>query len=320
MSLETETGTDDTRWTAGVNRARTALGRFKWIQDHPLTWVLPALSILLLFRLYPLIEVFRMSFTDMSLLENTYNYVGLTQYVDVLTAPGFWTMARVTAIFVVASVIGQLVLGMILALAIDYGVKEHIYGSVSTRIAVLSAWVIPGIVIGIIWQLMMIEAPYGVLNYFLTQMGFDVVSWLSDPQMALVSVITANTWRGTAFSMIMLYAGLQQVPRQLYAAAKIDGASTLQRFRHVTLPQMKPVIFINLVLITIYTLNTFDMIISLTGGGPGRATQVLALFMYFKGFESFALGEAAAIAVLMLIVNVIMTLIYMRYLIDEEGI
>lgn len=261
-----------------------------------------------------------MSFTDMSLLEDSYSYVGLAQYFDVLTAPGFWTMARVTLIFVAASVVAQLVLGMILALAINYGVKEHIYGSVSTRIAVLSAWVIPGIVIGIIWQLMMIETPYGVLNFFLTQLGFDVVAWLSDPQMALLSVIIANTWRGTAFSMIMLYAGLQQVPQHLYAAAKIDGASTLQRFRHVTLPQIKPVVFINLVLITIYTLNTFDMIISLTGGGPGRATQVLALFMYFKGFEAFNLGEASAIAVLMLLVNVVMTIIYMRFLIEEEEI
>lgn len=229
-------------------------------------------------------------------------------------------MARVTLIFVAISVIGQLVLGLILAMAIDHGVKKHIRGSVSTRIAVLSAWVIPGIVIGIIWQLMMIEAPYGVLNFFLTQLGFDIVAWLSDPQMALLSVITANTWRGTAFSMIMLYAGLQQVPQQLYAAAKIDGASAFQRFRHVTIPQIKPVVFINLVLITIYTLNTFDMIISLTGGGPGRATQVLALFMYFKGFQSFNLGEAAAIAVLMLLVNIVMTFVYMRFLIEEEGI
>ena len=320
MDLETDTGSKDAVTTGGRQRLRTALSPLMRVQEHPLTWLLPALAILLAFRLYPLVEVFRMSFTNMSLVEDSYQYVGISQYVDVLTAPGFWTMARVTVIFVAVSVVAQLVLGMILALAIDYGVKEHVYGSVSTRVAVLSAWVIPGIVIGIIWQLMMIETPYGVFNYFLTQLGFDVVSWLSDPQMALASVTTANTWRGTAFSMIMLYAGLKQVPQQLYAAAKIDGASAFQRFRYVTLPQMKPVIFINLVLITIYTLNTFDMILSLTGGGPGRATEVLALFMYFKGFQSFNLGEAAAIAVVMLVVNVVMTLVYMRFLIEEEEV
>lgn len=292
--------------------------RIRWLQEHPLTWIAPALAFLLSFRLYPLVEAFRMSFTNMSLIADTYQYVGLQSYVRVLTAPDFWTMARVTAIFVASSVVLQLVLGMILALAINHGVRRHLYGSVSTRVAVLSAWVIPGIVIGILWKLMLIETRYGVLNYFLYESGLGILSFLSDPQMALASTVVANTWRGTAFSMIMQYAGLQQVPRQLYDAAKVDGASAFQRFRYVTIPQIKPVIFINLVLITIYTLNTFDMILSLTGGGPGRATEVLALFMYFRGFNAFNLGQAAAVAVMMLLVNLVMTAIYMRYLIDEE--
>lgn len=312
MATETE--------RSAVERGRdVVLDGLRSVQDSPLVWIAPALAFLLSFRLYPLIEAVRMSFTNMSLVADTYRYVGLEAYVDVLTAPDFWGMAQITVIFVGASVVAQLTLGMILALAINHGVKRHLYGSVSTRVAVLSAWVIPGIVIGILWKLMLIETRYGVLNYFLYESGFGILSFLSDPQMALVSTIVANTWRGTAFSMIMLYAGLQQVPQQLYDAARVDGARALQRFRHVTIPQIKPVIFINLVLITIYTLNTFDMILSLTGGGPGRATEVLALFMYFRGFNQFNLGQAAAVAVLMLLVNVVMTAIYMRYLIDEEG-
>ncbi|WP_266083178.1 carbohydrate ABC transporter permease [Haladaptatus caseinilyticus] len=259
-----------------------------------------------------------MSFTNMSLIDPDYQYVGLEAFQRVILSQSFWTMAKATVIFVAISVVLQIVLGMILALAIDYGVKKHLYGSVSTRIAVLSAWVIPGIVIGILWKIMLIETNYGIVNYFLVQSGFSVVSFLSDPQMALLSTIAANTWRGTAFSMIMLYAGLQQVPQHLYDAARVDGARALQRFRYVTLPQIKPVVFINLVLITIYTLNTFDMIMSLTGGGPGHATEVLALFMYFEGFNRFNLGQAAAVAVMMLSVNVVMTVIYMRLFIDEE--
>lgn len=286
--------------------------------DHPLLWIAPAAAFLLTFRFYPLFEALRMSFTNMSLIEPTYSYVWLQSYIDVLTSSGFWTMARVTLLFVAASVVLQITFGMIIALAIDYGVKRALYGSVTTRVAVLSAWVIPGIVIGILWKIMLIETNYGVVNYILLQLGFDVVSFLSDPQMALLSTIIANTWRGTAFSMIMLYAGLQQVPEHLYKAAKIDGASPFQRFRHVTLPQIKPVVFINLVLITIYTLNTFDMIMSLTGGGPGRATEVLALYMYFEAFKRFNLGDAAAIAVLMLFVNIVMTILYMRVFIEAE--
>jgi multiple sugar transport system permease protein len=296
----------------------TITGSFERIQNTPITWLAPAALFLLTFRLYPLIEAVRMSFTNISLIEPEYSYIGLESYSQILSSPSFWTMAKVTLLFVTASVILQIIFGMLLALAIDYGVREKLVGTVSTRVAVLSAWVIPGIVIGILWKIMLIETSYGVINYVLQQVGLDVISFLSDPQMALASTIMANTWRGTAFSMIMLYAGLQQVPTHLYDAARVDGAKALQRFRYVTLPQIKPVVFINLVLITIYTLNTFDMIMSLTGGGPGHATEVLALFMYFEGFNQFHLGKAAAVAVLMLLVNVVMTAVYMRLFIEEE--
>lgn len=298
----------------------TLTGSFERVQNNPVAWLTPALLFLLVFRLYPLVEAVRMSFTNMSLIQPEYEYVGLESYMHVVSTPAFWTMARVTIIFVAVSVVLQIVLGMILALAIDYGVNKKLVGTVSTRAAVLSAWVIPGIVIGILWKIMLIETNYGVVNYILLQLGVDVVSFLSDPQMALLSAIMANTWRGTAFSMIMLYAGLQQVPTHLYDAARVDGAKALQRFRYVTLPKIKPVVFINLVLITIYTLNTFDMIMSLTGGGPGHATQVLALFMYQEGIQQFHLGRAAAVAVMMLLVNLVMTVLYMRLFIEEEEI
>ena len=309
------------RLPARVRNAWESLsGGFERLQNHPLSWIAPAGLFLLVFRLYPLLEAIRMSFTNMSLIEPDYSYIGLDAYAQVLSSPSFWTMARVTVVFVAVSVVLQITLGMILALAIDYGVTQKLKGTVTTRVAVLSAWVIPGIVIGILWKIMLIETNYGVINYMLLQLGFDVTAFLSDPQMALLSTIMANTWRGTAFSMIMLYAGLQQVPTHLYDAAKVDGAKALQRFRYVTIPQIKPVVFINLVLITIYTLNTFDMIMSLTGGGPGHATEVLALFMYFEGFTRFDLGEAAAVAVMMLLVNLVMTAIYMYIFIEEEEV
>lgn len=314
--MATET---DGRWT-NVAAVRSRASRwFSDIQEHPFFWILPAALFLGVFLLYPLVEAFRMSVTNMTLLDPTdYSYVWLDTYVRIFESSDFWGMTRVTLIFVTASVVLQLVGGMILAQAIDYGVNRGLHGSIFTRISVLSAWVIPGIVIGIVWKIMLIETRYGVINYIILQLGGDVVSFLSDGQMALLSTIVANTWRGTAFSMIMLYAGLQQVPDQLKDAARIDGASPWQRFRHVTLPLLKPVLFINIVLITIYTINTFDMILALTGGGPGRATEVLALYMYFEAFERFNLGTAGAIAVVMLVVNVFMTMIYIKYLLGED--
>ncbi|MFC4989944.1 carbohydrate ABC transporter permease [Saliphagus infecundisoli] len=311
------TETSRTRHYATVARSRVSrLGSA--VQEHPLTWLLPAAIFLCVFLLYPLVEAFRMSFTNMSLIEPDYSYVGLDTFSRVFNSSDFWSMTRITVIFVGVSVVLQIGLGMILALAIDYGVRRGLYGSIVTRISVLSAWVIPGIVIGILWKIMLIETRYGVINYIIVRLGGDVVSFLSDGQMALLSTIMANTWRGTAFSMIMLYAGLQQVPEYLQDAARIDGASPLQRFRHITIPLLMPVLFINLVLITIYTVNTFDMVLALTGGGPGRATEVLALFMYFEAFNRFNLGTAAAIAVVMLLVNVVMTVIYIKYLLGEE--
>jgi multiple sugar transport system permease protein len=276
---------------------------------------------LLVFRFYPLFEAINLSFTNMSLVADTYQYIGIENYTSLINSSDFWQMAVVTSIFVAVSLGVQLIIGLGIALAIDYGKRKYLIGHLFTRTTILSAWIIPGIVIGIIWKVLMIEARYGVLNYFWLEIGGgNVISFLSDPQLALLSVIVANTWRGTAFTMILQYGALQQVPERLKEASRIDGANTVQRFWHVTIPQIKPVLFINIVLGTIYTLNTFDMILALTGGGPGRATEVLALFMYLEAFSRFHVGKAAAIAVLMLLVNVVMTIIYMRVFLNEEGV
>lgn len=297
---------------------KTVRQRLSNLLDHPLTWLAPALVLLAVFRVYPLFEAIRLSFTNRSFLESEYSYIGLDGYISVLNSSAFWEMVGVTGTFVVFSVTGQLVFGMVLALAINHGVNEGLPGSIATRISVLSAWVIPGIVIGILWKIILIETRYGIVNYALFEVTGDIMPFLSQSTMALASTIVANTWRGTAFSMILLFAGLRQVPTYLYDAAKIDGASALQRFIYITLPQMKTIIFINIVLITIYTLNTFDMILALTGGGPGRATEVLALFMYFEGFSRYQLGGAATVAVLMLLINIVMTVVYLNFFLDEE--
>lgn len=301
-----------------TEQQQTIRQRLPTLIEHPLTWLAPAFVLLAVFRIYPLFEAVRLSFTNRSFLDPEYGYIGLDGYIAVLNSAAFWEMAGVTATFVAFSVAGQLVFGMILALAINHGVNEGLPGSIATRVSVLSAWVIPGIVIGILWKIILIETRYGIVNYALFEVTGDIMPFLSQSSMALASTIVANTWRGTAFSMILLFAGLRQVPSYLYDAAKIDGASPIQRFIYITLPQMKTIIFINIVLITIYTLNTFDMILALTGGGPGRATEVLALFMYFEGFSRYQLGGAATVAVLMLLLNIVMTIVYLKFFLDEE--
>jgi multiple sugar transport system permease protein len=205
----------------------------------------------------------------------------------------------------------HVLLGLVLALAIDYGVRRGLRGHLLTRVSVLLAWIVPGIIIGLVWKVMFVETDLGAINHLLGYLNVGPVPFRSDPTLALVSTIAAGTWRGTAFSMIMIYGGLQRVPQDLYEAARVDGAGRWARFRHVTLPQLKPVLFVTTVLVTIYALNTFDLIFALTGGGPGRATQVLALFMYQEAFTDYALGRGAAIAVVMLVLNLGLTAVYL---------
>jgi len=297
---------------------REALGTknkhmFKEIKKSPLFWILPTGLVLAIFYLYPVVDVIRLSFTDAYLIRPKYSYT-LESYSYLFTSPDFLFMLKVTFIFVFASVFFQLLLGFFIALAINEGTRRNLKGTVTTRTAVLCAWITPGVVIGIIWRMLLSGSPYGVINYFIDQMGFGKLPFLSSPTFALVSVTIANIWRGTAFSMILQYAGLQRIPQELYEAAKVDGASAIQMLRYITIPQLRPMIFINLVLITIYTFNTFDMIIALTGGGPARSTEVIALNVYNTVFKFLDLGTGAAIAVILLMINLIMTLIYSRFL------
>ncbi len=296
------------RFENGVGTARSAWRR---LLDHPLPWLAPTLLVLAVFQFYPMVQAVRMSFTNESLLGTTAEFVGLEQYARLATDPVFWEMLRITAIYAFSSVVLHVLAGLVLALAIDYGTRRGLRAHLTTRVSVLLAWIVPGIIVGLVWKVMLVESQFGAVNHLLGLVDIGPVPFRSDPTLALVSTIVAGTWRGTAFSMIMIYGGLQRVPTHLYEAAKIDGAGRWQRFRHVTVPQLKSVLFVTIVLVTIYALNTFDLIFALTGGGPGRATQVLALFMYQEAFQDYALGRGAAIAVVMLTANLLLTGVYL---------
>ena len=177
---------------------------------------------------------------------------------------------------------------------------------------------IPGVLAGVIWKILLIENRSGIVNYYLGQAGLGPLPLISSPILALVSVVVANVWRGCAFSMILLYAGLQRVPRELHEAADLEGVSAWQRLRWLLIPQLAPVIALNLVLITIASFNTFDLIIPLTGGGPARRTEVISLFMYRLGFFDLQAGRAAAVAVVMLIVNLMLAWVAGRLIMRDD--
>ena len=286
--------------------------------DSPLPWLLPLVAILGATFIYPIFEIARLSFTDASLVGGEYSYT-LESYLSLFRSPYFANMLKVTAIFVCFSVVFQMLLGFLIALAVDQGAKRGMRTSIVTRTAVLSAWVIPGVIIGIIWSILYEQSAVGILNYVLGSIGLSV-PFLTDPQVALASVTITNIWRGTAFSMILLYAGLQTLPEDVMEAAKVDGANAWQRLTRVVLPLLAPILFIDLVVVSIETFNTFDMVLALTGGGPGRSTEVVALSIYNQIFQQFNLGQGAATAVLLLTINLIMTFVYIRILERNEEV
>ena len=287
------------------------------LTERPLVWLLPLGVLLLATYVYPAIDVIRYSFTNATLLAPTFDYT-LASYVAVTRNPDLAGILRVTFIFVAASVLLQLVLGLLVAMALHRGVKRRLHGVAVVRVVVLASWIVPGVAGGIVWQLMFNEASYGFLNGILRAAALPPVAWLSDPDLAIWSAVLANVWRGTAFSMILLYAGLVVIPASLYEAAEVDGASAFQQFRYITLPQLRPILLINTILISIFTLNTFDLILPLTGGGPGRATEVLALYAYNTVFRNLDLSNGAVLAVLLLAISMAFTFFYVRLLPEEK--
>jgi ABC-type sugar transport systems, permease components len=285
--------------------------------QQPILWLLPLLLFLLVFFLFPVLEVIRMSFTNATMASATYQYT-LNSYIRVLQDPSFLNVLWVTFFFVAISVIFQFLLGFGIALAVDRGEKKHLHGTVATRTIALVSWAMPGVAIGIIWKILYSETQTGILNYILSLLGLGPVPFLTDPFMALVFMTLANVWRGTAQSMILLYAGLKTIPNDVIEASNIDGAGTFRQIVSVIVPSMKSVIMINILLNVINTFNTFDMIMSLTGGGPGRSTEVLVLSCYRTIFQQLDLGKGSAIAVILLVINIIFALLYFRLNREDE--
>lgn len=295
-------GFDPILWAPLVLAAIVPLAMLARARRDLALWLGPAMALVAVFLLYPSLELVRVAFTNMTKPGGSYRYT-LEGFQALARDPQFFGMIGVTLVFVGASVALQLGLGLALAWLFDAAERRRVVGSLAARVAVVSAWVIPGVLIGVIWKILLIENRSGLVNYWLSQVGLGPAPLLSSSTLALVSVIVANTWRGTAFSMLMQYAGLRRIPRELHEAADLEGLGAWQRLRWVILPSVLPIIVLNLLLITIYTLNTFDMILPLTGGGPARRTEVVSLYMYRSAFYDLDFGKAAAIALVMLAIN-----------------
>ncbi len=270
----------------------------------------PSLLILVALLIYPLFDVVRLSFYDSNLQRET--WVGLGNYVALASDPLFWRAFLNTVVFTAFSVVLHLVIGLGLAILLNMHL-DPTFRSVARGLLIVP-WLLAPTVAGMIWVLML--QPLGIVNGLLASLGLIdpnfAISWLGDPATALGSVTAMNVWRAFPFFMVMLLAGLQAIPKQLYEAAEIDGATLFRQFWHITIPQLRGVIATIILLDSIWTFRAFDPVYVMTGGGPAHSSEVLATAIYFDGFQKLKFGYASAEAVVMFIVLFIASAFYVR--------
>lgn len=282
---------------------------------HPyLLFILPAIVYVLLFTLYPAIYGIGLSFTNMHFGYTEYEFVGFENYVRLARWRHLPTVLRNTGVFVGTVVFLQMSLGLAVALLLN----QKIRGRGFARSVAILPWALPAVVIGLMFKQFFVGSRLGIMNTLLANFGIGPVSWLVSPTLAMVVLIIALTWRGTALSIILQLGGLQTIPDEMYEAATIDGGSAIQKFFHITLPLLRPSLLINLIMASAGTFNHIDIPLALTGGGPRRATEVLSLTLYKQGFETLDASFAATIATTVLIINLILTLVYLKVLKPSE--
>ncbi|MEA4882267.1 MAG: sugar ABC transporter permease [Clostridia bacterium] len=273
--------------------------------------ILPAAIIMGAVVIYPILTTMGLSLTDAPLISlSPPSFAGLSNYANWLSNPDFWHSLWITLIYTFGVTIGSYAIGLITALLLNM----EFPGRAILRGLVLLPWAIPEVAAVMTWN-WMLDYQFGVVNSLLGSQ----VGWVTDSAMALWTVTMVTIWKQFPLATVVLLAGLQAIPRELYEAANADGASRLQQFIHVTLPGLKPVNSVLVMLLILYTFKRISIIYLLTGGGPARATEILPVSTYLEAFKYFRLGSASAIGILALAFTFLITLVYSRLFLREEA-
>lgn len=276
--------------------------------------MLPALAMLAAIVVYPLVASLVTGFFEQSLVEPGRTFVGLRNITDLLGGD-FWRLLRQTVVFTVGATVAPFLVGLALALALN----TRIRGRATLRGLLLIPWLVPSVVVSFLWM-WIFNANYGLANGVLEGIGLIDAprAWLADPVAAMTAVIVAKTWASFPWIMVMILAGLQTVPVELHEAARTDGAGALQRFFAVTLPHLRGIIGIVLLLEVIWNFQHFDLIFVMTGGGPAGTTETFATAVYKYAFQGFDLGHAGALGLLWMVLLLGLVAIYVRRSEREE--
>lgn len=262
----------------------------------------PTLLVLSLFVLYPAVRSVYLSFHEVDSFSSQVFFIGIENYIDMFSSADYWQSLRVSSLFMIYTVVPSVILALLIAVGLDS--NPYIQGFF--RNVFLMPVAISTAMAAMLW-IFIYNPTAGYLNYTLSQLGLPAPNWLGDMDMALISVAIATVWKEVGFNIIFFLAGLAGIPPELKEAARIDGASAFQRFRHVVLPLLSPTIFFVVVVSVIHSFDSFGQIHILTRGGPAGHTNVLVYSLFREGFENFRTGFASAQAVVLFAIILVIT-------------
>ena len=269
-----------------------------------MTFVVPALIPLTVFWIYPILRSMLLSLTDWDYMSPSYSFVGLSNYVALFKDTRFYSALWNTFVFGIGTVIPTIIGGMILALLLQKAFR----GAGIFKFILFSPWITPTVAISIVWT-WIYEPDVGIANHVLKFFHLPALQWINSSSTAMLAVIIVTVWKSLGYAMIFYITALEKVPKELYEANALDGANSWQRFRDVTLPCISPTTFFLVIITMVNSLQAYDQIQILTQGGPSGSTRTL-LYMYYQlGFEEFNMGQATAVAMILILITVMLSLI-----------
>jgi multiple sugar transport system permease protein len=264
---------------------------------------------LVVFIVIPVIAGLAISFTDWDML-SVPEFIGLDNYIELLTDdPLFWHTLKNTVLYSLMVIPGGMIVSLVLAVALNGKIK----GVGIYRTIYFLPYVCSSVAIALVWR-WIYQPDFGVLNAILSSVGLPRYGWLTDRNMALVSVALVAIWHSMGYNMVIFLAGLKSIPTTYYEAAQIDGASPWQRFRFITLPLLTPTIFFVLTISLIASFQVFGLVYVMTDGGPGDSTQVYVFYLWQNAFSYFKMGYASAMAYILFVIMLLITLVQVRLL------
>lgn len=277
--------------------------------------LLPAVFFIVVVYVYPIINSLQLSFYDFSPLKphQGRRWVGFDNFIDIFTTKSYWAALWLTFKFLLITITTQMVVGISIAVMLNSDYVRSTYGVTLIRSIIIMPLMASPIVVGLIWGFLL-DTDLGFVNQVLEVVGLGPVNWLNTPTLALIFISIASIWQWTPLVVLLTLAGLEALPKDPFDAARVDGASESQLFWQLMLPMLKPVILVTLLTNTIDAYRVFGLILVMTGGGPGVATNVVSMEVYRTGFKFWRMGDASAQSFLTFLVIFAVALIYMRAL------